>query len=99
MFEKAIEAGSRVARIRFNYGTFLLGVNRLEAAEDQLRRAVRLESRNAPAWANLGVALARLGEIADARDCFENALRHDPTNRIAAENLRALERGGAKSER
>jgi Tfp pilus assembly protein PilF len=90
MFEKAIKAAPRVSRIRFNYGTFLLGRDRVKPAERELRRAVRLDSRNSPAWANLGVALARLGEIADARDCFEHALRYDPANSIAAQNLRTL---------
>jgi tetratricopeptide (TPR) repeat protein len=94
MFEKAIDAGPRVARIRFNYGTFLLGSDRLERAETQLRRAVRLDSRNAPARANLGVTLARLGETFDARRCFERAIREEPANRIAAENLKALGRDG-----
>jgi tetratricopeptide (TPR) repeat protein len=90
MFEKAIDAAPRVSRIRFNYGTFLLGRDRVKLAERELRRAVRLDSRNSPAWANLGVALARLGEIADARDCFEHSLRYDPANSIAAQNLRTL---------
>ena len=94
MFEKAIAAGPRVARVRFNYGTFLLGLNRLGPARDQLHRAVRMDSHNAPAWANLGVALARLGETDEARRCFERALRCDPGNRIAAENLKALNPGG-----
>lgn len=94
LFEKAINAGPRVARIRFNYGTFLLGRRRLELAKQQLRRAVRLESRNAPAWANLGVARARLGETEEARRCFVRALRCDPDNKIAAENLRTLGQDG-----
>ncbi len=93
MFKRAIAAAPRVSRIRFDYGTFLLGRDGLEPARRQLRRAVRLDSRNSPAWANLGVALARLGETADARRCFERALRYDPGNSTAAENLKILSRG------
>jgi tetratricopeptide (TPR) repeat protein len=99
MFEKAIEAAPHVSRIRFNYGTFLLGRDSVKLAESELRRAVRLDSRNSPAWANLGVTLARLGEIADARHCFERALRYDPTNSIAAQNLRTLGGSGPPSPR
>lgn len=99
LFEQAIDAGPRVARIRFNYGTFFLGMNRLESAKDQLGRAVRLDSRDATAWANLGVAHARLGETAKARRCFERALRDDPGNGIAAENLKTLGREGPPSPR
>jgi Tfp pilus assembly protein PilF len=94
MFERAIGFAPRLARTRFNYGTFLLGSNRLEPAKDQLRRTVRWDSRNAPAWANLGVVLARLGKIDDAQRCFERALRYDPGNRMAAENLKSLTRDG-----
>ena len=94
LFESAIEAAPRVSRIRFDYGTFLSGTNRFAPAKDQLRRAVRLDSRNAPAWVNLGVVLARLGDNAEARRCFERALRCDPGNRLAAENLKTLGRDG-----
>jgi len=97
MFEKAVDAAPRAARVRFDYGTFLLGRHRPERARGQLRRAVRLDSRSSPAWANLGVALARLGSIAAARRCFERALRHDLGNRIAAENLKTL--SGAEPRR
>jgi tetratricopeptide (TPR) repeat protein len=95
MFETAIEAGPRVSRIRFNYGTYLLGKSQLEPAEKQLRRAVRLEPKNAPAWANLGVVVAKQGDTAEARRCFERALQYEPGNRVAAENLKALNSGGA----
>jgi len=94
MFQQAIDAGSRVARVRFNYGTFLLGKDRLKPAAEQLRRAVRLDHRSAPCWANLGVAVARLGDTSGARRCFERALRYEPRNRIATENLKALGRNG-----
>jgi tetratricopeptide (TPR) repeat protein len=93
MFKSGIEAGPRVARIRFNYGTYLLGAGQLEPARKQLRRAIRLEPANAPAWANLGVAVAKQGETAEARRCFERALRYDRGNRIAAENLKSLNGG------
>jgi len=39
MFDKAVDLGPRVARIRFNYGTFLLGASRLELAKGQLRHS------------------------------------------------------------
>jgi len=90
MFQRAIDDSPRMGRVRFNYGTFLLGKDRLEPAKEQLRRAVRLDSRNAPAWANLGVAVARLDDTAEARRCFERALRYEPHNRIANDNLKAL---------
>jgi regulator of sirC expression with transglutaminase-like and TPR domain len=93
-FEDAVEAAPREARIRLDYGTFLLGQNRVTLARDQLGRAVDLDSRSSPAWTNLGVALARLGAGADARRCFERALRYDPGNTIAAKNLITLRGNG-----
>ena len=94
LFQSAIEAAPRVSRIRSDYGTFLLGKNRFALAKDQLQRAVRLDSRNAPAWVNLGVVLARLGDTAGAVRCFKRALRYDAGNRLASENLRILEGAG-----
>jgi len=38
----------------------------------------------------LGIALAKLGKIDDARTQFEQTLRLDPNNRKAAEYLQAL---------
>lgn len=99
LFAQALEASPRAARIHFNYGTFLLETNRAKPAAEELRRAVRLERNDAQAWANLGVAHARLGETEKARRCFQRALRSDPANLVAAENLRSLDPGGSPPNR
>ena len=49
-------------------------------AEAQARRVIALDARQATAWANLGVALARQGRHADAVEPFERAQRLETNN-------------------
>jgi len=51
---------------------------------------VRLEPNDANAEANLGAALAELGEFPEAKAHFERALEIDPNQPLAKENLGAL---------
>jgi tetratricopeptide (TPR) repeat protein len=89
-FHRAIDATPKAARLRFNYGTFLLNQKRLPEAAEQLRRAVRRDGRNVDAWTNLGVVNAQGGDPVEARKCFNQALRIDPRNANARRNLDAL---------
>jgi len=77
MFERAIQAGPRVARIRSTTAPTCLGLR-----ASTLRRS------------SLGVVFARVGDPAEARRCFDRALRYDPRNRVATDNLKALGRDG-----
>jgi tetratricopeptide (TPR) repeat protein len=94
-FGQAIAATPKAARLRFNYGTFLLNGKRVKEAATQLRRAVRLDDRNADAWTNLGVAYAQSGSASQARRSFEHALRIDPRNTNARRNLEGISSGVA----
>jgi tetratricopeptide (TPR) repeat protein len=91
LFRAALADSHRNSRVHCNYGTFLLERGRIAEAVEELRRAVRDDSKNADAWANLGVAFAKTEDRDRARTCFERALRADPGHRIAAENLWALD--------
>lgn len=46
------------------------------------------------AWISYGPTLARIGETANVRRCFERALRYDPGCTAAAENLKTVSFGG-----
>jgi Flp pilus assembly protein TadD len=52
---------------------------------------VRLNPEDANAQANLGTALAQLGRLAEAKLHYEAALRIDPNNQLARENLQQIE--------
>jgi Flp pilus assembly protein TadD len=58
-----------------------------------------IQSYSELAGADRGVTLARLSKTDNARRCFEHAIRVDPRNRIAAENLKVLGRDGPPAPR
>lgn len=62
-----------------------------EAAETN-RQIVEIAPDDAEAFNRLGKAYTELGQIADARGAYENALRADPANLIAQRNLERLSR-------
>ena len=67
-----------------------LGSPHLLAAIAAYEEAVELDSRFAAAWTNLGSLLACTGDLERARDCFDQALRHDPDQPEAQCNLAEL---------
>ena len=64
------------------------------AAAQELASAIKIKPQDAGAEANLGAALAELGETQKAIAHFNRALQLDPGNELAQENLEAL-RGAA----
>ena len=99
LFSSALELAPDAARIRYNFGTFLLDEDRYEEALANLDRAIRLDWDNGGAWINRGVALLKLGQTREARRSFETALERDPGNREASENLRRLDQHGGTDVR
>ncbi len=71
------------ARPLFDEGVRLmaLGGKNLEAARDQLTRAVGLDDKLFEAWHDLGVVEARLGRWEPARDALRKALKLQPASR------------------
>lgn len=61
-------------------------------AREFFAEAVRLAPTSADALSNLGISLAQMGRPAEARMMLKRALEIDPGHKIAAENLRILER-------
>ena len=57
-----------------------------EDAAKESREAVKLDPDNAQAWANLGIALYKMGDVAGARGALGRSLALDPKN----DRLRAL---------
>ncbi len=61
--------------------------NRLEQAEQHLRRAIALKPDCADAHANLASVYGRRGQLEDAVEELESALSYDPYNVLALKNL------------
>ena len=68
----------------------LLSRGDLEAAASALEKAVALDSKNANAQSNLGVAYHRAGKHSQALEHYRLALALDPDQREAEHNLQAL---------
>ena len=58
---------------------------------DRFGEAARLNPRDANAEANLATALVQLGRLKEAKAHYQAALRIDPANQLALENLQQLE--------
>ena len=61
------------------------------AAEEKLRRAHRLQPEDVETVMHLGITHGCQGELVEARRYFEEALRLDPTDQSARNNLAKLE--------
>ncbi len=59
-------------------GSLLLGSGQLEAAEEALRNAVRIDQALAGAWANLAAVAHARGDAKAALDCLDRAMEIDP---------------------
>ena len=59
-------------------------------ARKELEQVTRMRPEYAPAHLNLGVALQQLGQVQDALTQFEETLRLEPGNKLAAQYLEAL---------
>ncbi len=75
-----------------NYSVALVGLGRFDEAEAVLRKALVRWSGNTELHTNLGQLLAIKGAVAEGMVELRTAIRLDPTNRKAAENLAKLER-------
>ncbi len=73
-----------LAKIDLSYAHIRAG--RWADAADAARAASVLDPANATAWANLGVALYKLGDVSGARQALERSLTLNPKN----ERLRSL---------
>jgi predicted Zn-dependent protease len=72
-------------------GTLALEENRLEAAEESLRRSLAVRPDSATATAKLGTVLMRRGDIAGGRVLLQKALKDDPSQPYPALQLARLE--------
>ncbi|GAC1308188.1 MAG: hypothetical protein NVS2B3_07310 [Vulcanimicrobiaceae bacterium] len=101
-FEAALAAAPHAAAraILFNRrGVDRIAEGEREAAFEQFAMALDDDERCAPALANLGNMLFEDGDVADAIDYYEAAIRADATYAVAYRNLGvALKAAGRRSE-
>jgi tetratricopeptide (TPR) repeat protein len=71
-------------------GNVYFNMNKLEDAELSYRKAVEVDPEFSDAWNNLGYVLMRLKRCHEAEDAIKRALRLNPDDKIARENLELL---------
>ena len=69
----------------------LLGQNRLEESIEYFEQAIKINPNQASAHNNLGIALARLGQLDRAIEHFKIAIRLRPDNPPYRQNLSRAE--------
>ncbi|NBW95461.1 MAG: tetratricopeptide repeat protein [Planctomycetia bacterium] len=89
-FSRAVRLDPRQADARSNLGAMLARSSPREA-ERLYREALAIDPVHADAHSNLGSLLARRGDVAEARQHLEAALRQEPAHPTARRNLERLE--------
>jgi len=64
--------------------------NQWQQAADLNRQIAELLPEDADPWNRLGKSLSELGQYADARDAYQEALNRDPSNSIAVKQVKRL---------
>jgi tetratricopeptide (TPR) repeat protein len=82
----------RLKRIKAEQAIAFAMKNRWAEAADVNRRILELFPTDVDSHNRLGKALMELGQYAEARAAYEEAVRLDPTNTIAQKNLQRLEK-------
>jgi tetratricopeptide (TPR) repeat protein len=90
LFEQALAVTKDNSIAEHNLGNYLLDVpGQLPAAEDHLRRALAINPDSAQARNDLGIALAKSGQTAQAASEFQAAVALDPHAEQPRRNLQA----------
>lgn len=91
LYQLAVKAAPASARVRYDYGAWLLRQNRLDEARDQLGKSTELGPDNFDAWMDRATALEKSGRLKAARRSYAQAMRVDPKSTVPAERIRAID--------
>jgi Flp pilus assembly protein TadD len=87
-FARAIHTND--ARYLAQYGLCCVVAGSYPAAENPLKKAVRLDANDKASWTNLGIVYRAKADIEQALACFQNALRIDTNYALAKQNYELL---------
>jgi tetratricopeptide (TPR) repeat protein len=92
LFRAAVHTAPNSEIARNNLGMALYNRGRIDEAEREYQKALRLDPKAVPPLANLAVLYEKRGEIPRAETAFEEVLRLSPTHTISAVHLARLQR-------
>ncbi|HEU5080128.1 MAG TPA: tetratricopeptide repeat protein [Opitutaceae bacterium] len=90
-FGQAVKLNPSFQKARSNYATMLARRGQYERAIKEYTIALRIYPADTESRVNMGFAYQLLGNIAAARSCFEEALRHDSQDARAKQYLENLQ--------
>jgi Tfp pilus assembly protein PilF len=86
-YQRALADHPNVGWVHFNVARFFTRAGQFDAAIQQYRQAIALDSGNEDAFLNYGAALASRGRDEEAMAAFGGALRLDPNDARVYENI------------
>ena len=89
-FAREVPSDALVAEARTKAGHALLARARYDEATLEFEAVTRSQPTLSPAWTNLGVAYAQLGDPGRALPALQRAVQLDPRNTMARRNLAAV---------
>jgi MFS family permease len=89
--EMAQKVGGSSAEQYYKKGMSLLGQDRLAESIENFEQVLKMDPNHAPTHNNMGIALARLGQIDRAIEHFKIAIRLRPDNQSYQQNLSRAE--------
>jgi tetratricopeptide (TPR) repeat protein len=90
-FNAAVRMDPNFWQARYLFGSELSSEGRIEEAQAQFSEVVRTRPDFAPGHLNHGLALAKAGKLDEALKEFQITLHLNPTNRVAQQNLEAIQ--------
>lgn len=90
--ERAVQEDAQSANAHWQLALSLLDKNRLSDARIALQRVTELVPDFAVGWTTLGLTLQDLGETSGIKECFEKAVKIDPSEKTALESLAEIYR-------
>tara|TARA_B100000401_G_scaffold437507_1_gene383275 strand:+ start:193 stop:2316 length:2124 start_codon:yes stop_codon:yes gene_type:complete len=87
LYENILKRGSKDIRVLSNYGLILQNLGKLEDAEKNVRKAIKINSNFVDAYSLLGNILRDLGKLEEAEKYYRQAIELKPDFAIAHCNL------------
>ena len=79
LYRKALEINPLSAVVHYNIGSLFLKSMKPHEAKVWLTKALEIEDNYASAWNSLGVALTEVGELKEALNAYQRAIKCDPS--------------------
>ena len=85
--ERVVESRPKLPQGHFLIGLIAIEKREFEAAQESLKTVVRMDNKNATAWAKLARMFVRMGEINDAYSALAQAIKHGASDPLVQNEI------------